>query len=224
MPARPRIPVISRAQNLRAHNPSLKSHSNQQSTRSTSLKHTKKPAISGYATQSEEDEEPIQSSVSNKKPIPAPLIPQFLLNAQTFLGVRHVHSICKSVLGNTWIASQFFQQSLQEVEKLSEEHGTEAVMDSSIATISYKSMKASEIIKTHVPDANSWYDVESVIRHLAKSNLKGIRVDLSLKYVSKNAAGPVEVISDDDEPDLHENESNKMPKRPRHVFYNLYNC
>ena len=155
MPARARIPAISRPKTLRAHNPSLKAHSNQKTTRSTPHKHAKKQSTSHYPTESEEDEEPIQSSVSNKKPVPAPLIPQFLLNAQTFLDVRRVHSVCKSVLGDTWIASRFFQQSLQEVEKLSEERGTEAVMDSSIATISYKSMKISEIIKINILDANS---------------------------------------------------------------------
>ena len=223
MPARARIPAISRPKTLRAHNPSVKARSNQKTTRSTPLKHARKQSTSRYPTESEEDEEPIQSSVSNKKPVPAPLIPQFLLNAQTFLDVRRVHSVCKSVLGDTWLASRFFQQSLQEIEKLSEERGTEAVMDTSIATISYKSMKASEIIKTDVPDANSWHDVESVIRHLAKSNLKGIRVDLSLKYVSKKTAGSVEVISDDEQLGLHEHESNKIPKRSRHVFCNLYN-
>ena len=65
--------------------------------------------------------------------------------------------------------------------------------------------------------------MESVVRHLAKSNLKGIPIDLNLKYVSSNTAGPVEVISDDEDLDLIENEPNKMPKRSRHVFCNLYN-
>src|SRR5437667_10029073 len=106
MPARACISTISRAQNLRAHNPSLKVHSNQQTTRSTPHKHAKKQSTSHYSTQSDEDEEPIQPSVSNKKSIPPPLIPQFLLNAQTFLDVRCVHSVCKSVLGDTWISSR----------------------------------------------------------------------------------------------------------------------
>ena len=106
---------------------------------------------------------------------------------------------------------------------MSEERGTEAVMDISIAIISYKSMKTSEIIKIDVLDANSWHDVESVIRHLAKSNLKDIRVDLSLKYVSKKTAGSMEVISDDEQLGLHEHESNKILKRSHHVFCNLYN-
>ena len=186
MPARARIPTISRAQNLRAHNPSLKVHSNQQTTRSTPHKHTKKQSTSHYSTQTDEDEESIQSSVSSKKSIPSSLIPQFLLNAQIFLDIRGVHFICKSVLGDTWIACRFFQQSLQEVEKSSEEHGIEAIMDSFIATVSYKSMKTSEIIKIYISKCKflTWYQ----INHLssAKFNLKSIHIDLSLKYISCN--------------------------------------
>ena len=155
MLARAYISAISRPKTLRAHNPSIKARSNQKTMCSTPLKHVRKQSTSRYPTESEENEESIQSSVSNKKPVPAPLIPQFLLNAQIFLDVRRVHSVCKSVLGDTWLASRFFQQSLQEIEKLSEEHGTEVIMDTSIATISYKFMKISEIIKTNIPNANS---------------------------------------------------------------------
>ena len=87
-----------------------------------------------------------------------------------------------------WFANWFFQQFLQEIEKLSEEHEIEMIMDISIAIISYKSMKILEIIKINVSNANSWHDIESIIHHLAKSNLKNIRVDLSLKYISKKIA------------------------------------
>ena len=84
-------------------------------------------------------------------------------------------------------------------------------------------MKTSEIIKTNVSDANSWHDIESVICHLAKFNLKNIHVDLSLKYVSKKIVESVEIISDDEKLSLHEHESNKILKRSHHVFCNLYN-
>ena len=81
MPARARISAISRPKTLRTHNPSIKARSNQKTTRSTPLKYARKQFMSRYLTESEEDEESIQSFVSNKKPVPAPLIPQFLFNA-----------------------------------------------------------------------------------------------------------------------------------------------
>ena len=81
------ILAISRPKTLTTHNPNLKAHSNQKTTHSTPHKHTKKQFTSHYLTENEENEELIQSSVSNKKPVPSSLIPQFLLNAQIFLDV-----------------------------------------------------------------------------------------------------------------------------------------
>ena len=160
------ILAISRPETLKTHNPSLKAHSNQKTTHSTPYKHTKKQSISYYLIESKKDEELIQSFVSNKKLVSISLIPQFLLNTQIFLDIQHIHFIYKSILDDTWIVYRFFQQFLQEIEKSSEKHGIEVIMNNFITIISYKSMKTLEIIKIYISNANSWYDIESIICYL----------------------------------------------------------
>ena len=93
-----------------------------------------------------------------------------------------------------------------------EKHEIKMIINTFIIIISYKFMKILEIIKINISNINSWYDIESIIYHLAKFNLKNIHIDLNLKYVSKKIIESMKIINDNKKLNLHEHESNKISK------------
>ena len=73
-------------------------------------------------------------------------------------------------------------------------------------------MKISEIIKINILNINSWYNIESIIYHLVKFNLKNIHINLNLKYISKKTIKSMKIINNNKKLNLYKYKSNKISK------------
>ena len=69
-----------------------------------------------------------------------------------------------------------------------------------------------KIIKINISNINSWYNIKSIIYYLAKSNLKNIHINLSLKYISKKIIEFMKIINNDKKLSLYKYELNKIFK------------
>ena len=167
-----------------------------------------------------DDEQP-ETPVSTKKPPPPPVIGEYLLTVRTYVSIQTVYRESQSTIEGHWSARRYFDESKKKVETTANERGIEPVLESSTATIYSKSMKPADYVTNDVNEPKDWYNVESVVNHLAKSLSKGIRVDLVIKYRAKRL---VKEFEDEEEMDVMEIAEEEAPlaKRPRQVICAYY--
>ena len=145
-----------------------------------SKKITSKKSVPPIEIPSDEDE--VETPVSKRKTTPMPILGEYLLTAVTFIGIQSVHQVSKSMIEGLWSCKSYMEESALKVQKVSQDRGVDPVLKSSQAIIYSKSMKPKDYITNDVLEPLDWYDVESIMNHLARSLSKGIHVDFTIKY------------------------------------------
>ena len=209
--------LAPRPHSMRTRTPSIMKASDSTTTRSKApLRHNNNksnvqiPEIEVLEIELEQDE---SAPISKKKGPPEPTLATYLVNAQAYLGIQRVHVETKQTVEGFWSCRQFFLKAEEAVQKLANLRAIEFNMLTSIAVITHKGMKRADIMETLVPDYHAWNDVESVVNHLASSKSKGIRVDLTLKFIAVNVDNGVNT----DEEDLDDGVVVQLAKRGRKV-------
>jgi len=208
----------SRPKNAQATTSSLSVHLNQENAGSKTLKRVRQSDSDVVISENGPSEERAEPYVSKRKSASTPLIAEYLISAKTFVGIQVVHRDSLSTIEGFWSYRKYFEESERKVAQVAQERGIEPELKSSIATIHSKSMKKDDYVERDVVRAEDWFDVESVVHHLAKSLSKGIRVDLEIKYSYKHVN---ESLDEDNEVDLSEEDTPAPTKRPRKVFGKL---
>ena len=208
----------SRPKNVRTTTSSLRVHLNQENAGSKTLKRVRQSDSAVVISENGPPEERTEPYVSKRKSASMPLIAEYLISAKTFVGIQVVHRDSLSTMEGFWSYKKYFEESECKVAQVSRERGIEPELKSSIATIHSKSMKKDDYVERDVFRAEDWFDVESVVHHLAKSLSKGIRVDLEIKYSYKHVN---EHLDEDNEVDLSEEDTPAPIKCPRKVFGKL---
>jgi len=128
------------------------------------------------------DEDEVETPVSKRKMTPIPILGEYLLTAVTFISIQSVHCVSKSMIEGLWSCKSYMEESALKVQKVGQDRGVDPVLKSSQAIIYSKSMKPKDYITNDVLEPLDWYDVESIMNHLARSLSKGIHVDFTIKY------------------------------------------
>ena len=166
---------------------SIKARLNEDKTRSMTVQRVKKAKHQAMIAEIISDDEQVETSVSSKKPPLPPVIGEYLLTARTYVGIQMVYRESQSTMKGHQSARRYFDESIKKVETAANERGIEPVLQSSTATIYSKSMKPADYITNDVNKPKDWYNVESVVNHLAKSLSKGIRADMAFERVESSS-------------------------------------
>jgi hypothetical protein len=216
MPSKKPQAPPSRSKRARTSKPSAKARSNDTTTRPSHNNRAKSvPQVASSDVDDVDEQDDAQTPAARKKPTPALILAEYVINAKTMVGVQSVHRESKATVEGLWSYRRYNEVSALKVAEAAKARGVEPVLKHSIAVVYSKSMKPAEYFNVEVHEPDDWRDVESLVNALAKSLSKGIRVDFTMEY---HARAVKYVDEGEDGSDSSEGDGPATVKRPRKVY------